>query len=106
MITSKEARALRIAVGFMTSGDADGVAGSMTELALSAQDKLAAAPPRSVWLPFSEKDLELLWLALGNGASDDAIDGLGLRVDERLKLGAAANRIAKAGRLGGPRFHE
>lgn len=55
-------------------------------------------------ISFSVKELELLWLALGNGAGDDAIDNLGLSGTEKRQLARACNRIKDAGRLRGPGF--
>jgi hypothetical protein len=72
----------------------------------AAIEKLDGLSRGSVMLPFTRKELELLWLAIGNGAGDDAIHNLGLRADERRTLAKAANRIAAAGKLGGPRFSE
>lgn len=73
---------------------------------LSLQAAPAKKAGNKVSLEFTPKELELLWLALSNGAGDDAINHLGLRTDEKRKLGRAANRIADGANLAAPRFYE
>jgi len=103
MLSPSEACALNVAVGFMTAGEADGVPDRDVEAAKSASAKLTAAPARAVWLPFSQKELELLWLVIGNGAPETG-NHLGMSASERRTFFEAANRIADAGKIAGARF--
>lgn len=102
-LRSHETRALRSAVSFMTSGEADGVPPHEVVSAKSAFNKLCEAPPQAKWLPFSQKELELLWLEIENGAPETG-NNLGMTAAERRTFFAAANRIADAGAIAGSRF--
>lgn len=98
-----ETRALRIAVGFMTAGEADGVHQRDVDAANSAWSKLDEAPRQSAWLPFSKGELRVIWAALTNGAEGVLQPSSGFSAKQRDAFRAAANRIADAGGLG-PRF--
>lgn len=58
---------------------------------------------RRIWLSFTLRDLELLHVALRNGAPEDD-STLGMTPAEVGRFCRAANRIHAAGRMGGPRF--
>ena len=103
MLEPSETRALCIAVGFMTAGEADGVSVNQIAAAESAQAKLDSAPRRNVWLSFSQKELGVLWDAITNGAEGVLQTSAGQRPDQRAAFREAANRIADAGKFG-PRF--
>jgi hypothetical protein len=102
-LTSREAHALRTAVGFMNAGEADGVSQQVVDAANSALDKLCAAPAQAKWVALSQKEIELLWAVIENGAPETG-NTLGMTAGERRTLYAAANRIADAGQLAGARF--
>lgn len=103
-LTSREAAALRTAVGFMTAGEADGVPGETVSAAESAMDKLASVPAQNLWVPLSRLEIRLLWAALRNGAEGLLQPSAGYRSDERQAFRNAANRLADAAGLMSPRF--
>lgn len=103
-ITPSEASGLRVAVSFMTAGEADGVDDRAVDAAKAAADKLAAAPNHTIWLPFSRMELRMLWLAIDNGAEGVLQGSSGVRRDQKEAFRLAANRIADAGNIDGPRF--
>ena len=104
ILKGPEIRAISTALSSATAGPLDGAPRGFEEHAESAFSKIVAVPRGGALIAFSVKELELLWLALGNGASDDTINHLGLRSAEKRTLAAAANRIKDAGNLGGPRL--
>src|SRR5260370_5990986 len=44
---------------------------------------------------FTTREAQMLWVALSNGAGDDAIYNLGMTAGERAKFRRAANRLAE-----------
>jgi hypothetical protein len=103
ILIPQETRALRAAVGFLTAGEADGHTQQEVEAAESAFSKLSGVPPQSVWIPFSRMELDMLWMAITNGAEGVLQPSSGVRQDQRQAFRNAANRIADAGDFG-PRF--
>jgi hypothetical protein len=98
-------RAINVALGFcIAGGEVDGSPPGFITDAKAAQEKTSSVPRGGVMLSFSAKELELIWLVLGNGAGDDALKYLRLRPDEEKTFCKAANRIKDAGNLGGPYF--
>lgn len=68
------------------------------QAARRALESLAEASPRSTWLAFSQKEIELLWLVLQNGAPEDT-NSLGISEQEVQVFRGAANRIGQAGSM-------
>lgn len=107
IISFIEAGAARGALGSVLAGEAseaEGFPATFRERAQAAHSKLCAMPRGATLIAFSLKELELLWLALGNGAGDDTMNHLGLRADEKRTLASACNAIGDAGKQRGPRF--
>jgi hypothetical protein len=104
ILKANETSGLRTAVTFMTAGESDGVPDRERKAALSGADKLAQASVRAVWISLSQEEIEVLWIALGNGAEGVLQPSSGLRPDQKKAFRRAANRIREAGGLGGPSF--
>ena len=96
-----EVSALRTAVGFLAAGEADGVPPSKVKLAVETAEKLAEY---GLWVGFSRLELPVLWTALENGAEGVMQPSGGFRWEQRVAFRAAANRIADAAGISGPRF--
>lgn len=104
VIGPAEASALVTAVDFMNAGEADGVTKAEVEAAEKAAGKLGRAPKRAVWMPFSQQELDALWTVIQNGAEGLLQPSSGVSAVQKRAFRAAANRMADAGNIGGPRF--
>jgi hypothetical protein len=92
------------ALGFILAGEPGESGVTDIVAAENAQQVLWDVPRGGVMVAFSIKELELLWIAIENGAEALLQSSSGLRVDQRNTFKTAANRLAEAGRITRPRF--
>lgn len=88
------------ALGATLAGEHDGDIAA----AERAQKALWDVPKGGAMVAFSAKEMELLWIAIENGAEGVLQTSSGFRSGDRKAFKAAANRIAEAGKIEGPRF--
>ena len=104
ILTAPEMLGLRIASNFMTAGEADGVSESERENAITAANKIGAAPARTLWVGFSRMEAEMLLVAIENGAEGVLQPSSGIRPDQKRAFAAAANRLIDAFGFNHPRY--
>lgn len=103
ILRPRHINALRGAVCFLLAGESDGVSESSRISENDAFVAMQRVSRQTCWLPFSRKELELLWLVIGNGAPEHG-NSLGMTTKEKSTFFQAANRIADAGGFLGDRF--
>jgi hypothetical protein len=96
MLRPQHTRALMSAVGFITFDPASDMPESKVTNAIKAATIMASAPAMAEWIPFSHRELHMLWVALESGAEAILQPSSGMRPDQRRAFRSVANRIGAA----------